>query len=216
MTNLSNGFNNVVESGWLTIEELVAQQPSTLAAVWRNQQLETENPEVINNLINLIYNSSDEGRLKVAAQRLGEIQTESRDVIDALVHLLGKTKDEETRWTAVETLWAIAPNNPVCGVRRIKDLGIEIGGHSVGLMVAILPKLDNKVAVLTRLYPMNSVCLPPKLKLIILEDTGETFLEAQAREIDNYIQLKFSGWRGDWFSVQVALDDAQVTEGFVI
>jgi len=219
LTNLSNWYKDAIEPGWQTIEELAAGAASSGAFAFRNRPLEKREPEAMDSLINLIYNSSDEGRLKVAAQRLGEMELEAgqrSEVVGALVHLLGKTNNEETRWTAAETLWAIAPDNPVSAIRRIKDLGIQISGHSLSLMVAILPKPEQKFAVLVRLYSLSDVCLPPGVKLTVIEEEGEEFLDAKARETDNFIQLKFTGDSGESFSVKIALANSEITEGFVI
>ena len=219
LTSLSNWYQDLIETGWQTMEELAAQTPSPAVLAFRNRSLEKGTPEAIANLINLIYNSSDEGRLKVAAQRLGEMELEvgkRSEVVDALIHLLGKTNNEETRWNAAETLWAIAPDNPVSGIRRIKDLGIEIGGHSLGLMVAILPKPEQKFAVLVRLYSLSDTCLPSGLKLIVFDEDGGEFLDAKARETDNFIQLKFTGDSGEGFSIKIVLRDSEISEWFAI
>jgi hypothetical protein len=219
LTSLSNWYKDAIEPGWQTMEELAAGAASPAVFAFRNRQLEKREPEAIARLINLIYNSSDEGRLKVAAQRLGDIKLEAEqrsEVVGALIHLLGKTDNEETRWNAAETLWAIAPDNPVSGIRRIKDLGMQISGHSLSLMVAILPKLKQKFAVLVRLYSLSDACLPPDLKLTVIDEDGEEFLDAKARETDNFIQLKFTGDSGESFSVKIALANSEITEGFAI
>jgi hypothetical protein len=73
------------------------------------------------------------------------------------------------------------------------------------------------MAILLRVYGMGSqLDLPPGLQLIGLDEAGNSFLEVQAREQDKYIQLKFTADPGDQFSVRVALDDASITESFVI
>jgi hypothetical protein len=219
LTSLSNWYKDAIEPGWQTMEELAAGAASPAVFAFRNRLLEKREPEAIARLINLIYHSSDEGRLKVAAQRLGEMELEAgerSEVANALVHLLGKTNNEETRWNAAESLWAIAPDNPVSGIRRIKDLGMQISGHSLSLMVAILPKLKQKFAVLVRLYSLSDACLPPDLKLTVIDEDGEEFLDAKARETDNFIQLKFTGDSGESFSVKIALANSEITEGFAI
>ncbi|HEY9845691.1 MAG TPA: DUF1822 family protein, partial [Candidatus Caenarcaniphilales bacterium] len=58
--------------------------------------------------------------------------------------------------------------------------------------------------------------LPPSLQLVVLDESGASFLEAQARSADNYIQLQFSGTAGERFSVQVTLGEVSTTEDFVI
>ena len=134
-----------------------------------------------------------------------------------LIEILQSTQDEETRWQAAERLWELDPNNSESGVRRIANLGMQLAGYAVALMVAILPKPDRSIAILLRVYPMgNQSHLPPSLQLIILDEAGNVFSEVQARREDDYIQYKFSADPGDCFSVRVALDEASITESFVI
>jgi hypothetical protein len=217
LTNLSNWFDNFFETGWQTIAEFVGQSDSNLTLAFRSIEMVVNREETIENLIALIYNSVDEGQLKVAAQRLGEISNNNAEAIAALIHLIRTTEDEETRWAAAESLWTIDPNNPASGVRRIANLGMQIGDRAVALMVAILPKAEGKVAILLRVYPMgNQTYLPSGLQLAVLDEDGDTFLETEARDSDNYIQLKFGGDRGERFSVRVALGDNGITEGFAI
>jgi hypothetical protein len=51
---------------------------------------------------------------------------------------------------------------------------------------------------------------------MVLDDAGNIFLQAQARSIDNYIQLQFSGNKGECFSAQVSLAEILLTESFVV
>ena len=197
--------------------EFVGQPENNLTLAFRSREIVVNRDETIANLIDLIYRSSEEGQLKVAAQRLGAIANDNPETIAALIHLIRTTEDEETRWAAAESLWTIAPSNPASGVRRIADLGMQIGDRNVALMVAILPKAEEKVAILLRVYPMRSqTYLPSGLQLAVLDEDGDIFLETEARDADNYIQLKFGGDRGESFSVRVALGDAGITEGFAI
>lgn len=136
---------------------------------------------------------------------------------EKLIEILQTTQDEETRWQAAESLWEIEPNHPVSGVKRAADLGMQLADRAVSLMVAILPKADGSVAILLRVYPMESqLHLPQGLQLIGLDEAGNSFFEVQAREQDNYIQFKIIADPGDRFSVRVSLDDASITESFVI
>jgi hypothetical protein len=63
---------------------------------------------------------------------------------------------------------------------------------------------------------MTDTFLPEFLKLAVLDDAGNIFLQAQARSIDNYIQLQLSGNTGENFSVQVSLAEVLLTEKFVV
>jgi len=143
----------------------------------------------------------------------------------------------ETGWQTVEALWGTAEASlafsfrradssretdelhPEAGVRRAKliDLGIQLAGNSVALIVELKPESSQKTGILLQVHPTGSqIHLPPLLQLIVLDETGGIFLEAQARSADNYIQLQFRGKPGEQFSVKVALGDVSITENFVI
>lgn len=150
---------------------------------------------------------------------LGESNQGTMDAttISELTHLIQTTKDEETRWRAAEALWTIDPLHPMSGVRRVLDLGMHLAGQGVALMVAILQKPNQNVAVLLRVYPMGSQrYLPAKLQLAGLLEDGKPFLEAESRDRDDYIQLKFCAEFGEQFQVRVSLGNASITESFVV
>lgn len=109
--------------------------------------------------------------------------------------------------------------SPDISVRRAKliDLGMQLAGYSVALVVEITLQSEQKRNVLLQVHPTeNQLYLPPLLQLTVLDEAGLVFLEAQARSADNYIQLEFSGLPGEPFSVRVALGDASITEDFVL
>jgi hypothetical protein len=136
---------------------------------------------------------------------------------EALVNLIQTTQDDEIRWQSAELLWELNPQHPVCPVISAKDLGIYLIGHSVVLMVGILPKSDGRMLILLRVYPLEKMSpLPPGLRLIGLDETGNLFFEVESRQQDDYIQFKFTADRGDRFSVRVVLDDASFTEDFMV
>ena len=143
----------------------------------------------------------------------------------------------ETGWQTVESLltpsepdlafsFRSAPDLAIAdfepspeGIRRAKliDLGMQLAGYPVALVVELQPESDNKTHILLQIHPTGEqVYLPPMLQLIVLDESGLVFLEAQARSADNYIQLQFSGLPGEKFSVKVALGDASVIEDFTI
>jgi len=104
-------------------------------------------------------------------------------------------------------------------VRRAKliDLGLQLAGHSVALIVELRQASQQKTDILIQVHPTGSqTYLQPLLQLIVLDESEEIFLEAQARSADNYIQLQFSGKPRERFSVKVALGDVSITENFVI
>lgn len=225
--NLSQWLQNIFEESWQTIEQLFAPGEPSFAYAYalRDRQgrafgegeADSLDSETVGDLIETIYTSQDEHRRRQAALRLGEIGAANSEVLAALINLIESTQDEETRWSAAESLWHLDPNNSVSGIRKVKDLGMLIGVHPVALMVALLPKSDGSRAVLLRVYPLrNHQYLPAHLQLVVLDKAGNIFLETEARESDNYIQLKFSGSPGEQFSVRVALGEMSITEDFIL
>lgn len=100
---------------------------------------------------------------------------------------------------------------------KLIDLGIQLAGHPVALIVTLVPEADQKLNVILQLHPTASqTYLPQSTRLTVLDKSGEIFLEVQARSADNFIQLQFSGIAGERFSVEVALGVASIREDFVI
>ncbi|NMG06211.1 DUF1822 family protein [Brasilonema sp. UFV-L1] len=215
VVRLRQWLEGIYEARWETIEELSHRSSPALAfRSKRVKGVELDTPEKIRQVISQLYarqHKGDRSQLQPF-----EVSSPSQ-FTDVLVNLLQTTQDEEIRWTLAEILWTIAPHHPVTKARRILDLGMQLAGYAVALMVAILQKPDNTVAVLLRVYPIgNQRYLPPGLQLAGLYENGNPFLEVQARELDDYIQLKFSAEFGEQFSVRVTLENAMITENFLI
>lgn len=101
---------------------------------------------------------------------------------------------------------------------KLIDLGMEIESQKVVLLVAFIPESSQQVSIRVQIHPTGGESyLPVNIKLALLLESGEIIQQVQAREQDNYIQLKrFDGEVGECFSIQVALDSCQITENFVI
>ncbi|MEL7038117.1 MAG: DUF1822 family protein [Cyanobacteria bacterium J06592_8] len=137
----------------------------------------------------------------------------------------------ETAWESLETLlsppqvaWrsgtitadSLIPVNSNLGVERIKKFNLEATGEQVGLLVSLQPRTELEMGIEVELYPTNNqVYLPQNLQLLLLDENGETVMQAEARSTKN-IQLKFSGESGEIFSVKVALGDLSIVETFMI
>jgi Protein of unknown function (DUF1822) len=141
----------------------------------------------------------------------------------------------ETGWEVVETLFATNQLDPAFSFRGEKvsdpnevesaviqrgkaiDLGMQLAGENIVLIVELETESAEKTNICLQVHCSDrTVYLPAGLKLSILDDSGATFMEAQARNADNYVQLQFSGKPGEHFSVSIALDDASVVEDFTI
>lgn len=196
------------ENAWKVIEQLypVSTWQRLLPADLASQALELRNQQQTQRL----------SSLKTTA---GENAAEVLLVRNVITSLLSRThEDEETRWTLAEVLWTIDPNHPTVSARRITDLGMQITGYPVALMVAILSVSPENVSVLVRVYPTgNQPYLPPGLKLAVIDQQGEELLQVQASiHKDDFIQLKFGAEFNERFRVQVGIDDFSITENFVV
>ncbi len=104
-------------------------------------------------------------------------------------------------------------------IKRAKliDLAMELDSHKVVLLVALLPEVNQQFGIRVQLHPARVEYLPANIKLVLLSTEGVIIQEVQTRVQDNYVQLKrFDGEVGESFSIQVALNDYQITENFVI
>jgi Protein of unknown function (DUF1822) len=173
-------------------------------------------PVAITALIELLNTSKNKLTRWQAIDSLGEIGTGNQQAIAALTTVLSN-EDNDIRWQAALSLGKIDPSNARAGVSRCRqiDLGMQLAGHPVALVVYLMSGDDDKVVVLLRVRPTGSdVYLPPNLQLIVLS-SEKVILQAQARNTDNWIQQQFTYQAGDSFSVKVALGDVSHTEEFV-
>jgi hypothetical protein len=101
-------------------------------------------------------------------------------------------------------------------VSKVRE--IPLPGYPVALIINCQLEPDERRDILVRLYPSKEeqTYLPQGVRLIILDESGEVFLEAQSRSADNWIQLEFRGEAGEHFSVKVVLEDVNITEDFAI
>jgi Protein of unknown function (DUF1822) len=100
---------------------------------------------------------------------------------------------------------------------KLIDLGIQLAGHPVALVVTIIPKTHEKTHIIIQVHPTARLTyLPPATRLTVFDESGAKFLEAEARNADNFIQLQFSGNVGEHFTVEVGLGIASIREDFVI
>lgn len=86
----------------------------------------------------------------------------------------------------------------------------------LALIATISPKGQNEIDIRLSLYPISETFLPELIELVVLDDEGNEFLKGQARSIDNYLNIQFSGKIGERFIVRVSLDDSSLIENFII
>jgi len=135
----------------------------------------------------------------------------------ALLQLMRTTTNDNIRWQCADLLWEINPEHPDCPVMTAKDLGLYLSGQNIALAVGLLPKAEDTLLILARIYPFESAeYLPQGLKLTGLDQEGTSFFEIAARSQDNYIQFKFTADLGERFTLKVSLESAEFVETFVV
>ncbi len=213
---LTSWLEHIFTEGWQPVEEFIGnRKPIMQMAFSLDKTTEKLSPKVVENFLKQ-FQMTQKIRDKTQTD-LSQPQLSDTEVNQALVNILQTTEDEETRWQVAELLWEIDPSHPATGVRRAMDLGMQLAGVPVALMIAILPKPNQRFAVLSRVYPLQEQrFLPANLKLIGLDEMGESLFEIRARERDDYIQFKFTADPGDRFSLQIVLNSAIVTKDFII
>ena len=105
-------------------------------------------------------------------------------------------------------------------VRRFKPirLGTQTDSPEVALLVAISAEVNQKVEIRVQVHPLeDDTMLPANLQLRLINNSGQTLRLVQSQQQDNFIQLpRFRGEPKERFSLQVVLDDINITEDFVI
>jgi Protein of unknown function (DUF1822) len=218
--DLRQWFQQAIDETWQALESLILPAQS-MATRGMSQ---SDGMESITPILRLMQSAESEQIRQQAAGILGEIGSEHPEAVTALVNLVETAQKEETRWQAALSLGKIAPNHPLAGVRRARliDLGLQLEQHSVALVVAIMPKTSDRIGVFLQVQSANpQVNLPPHLKVSVLSESGETRLQAEARQDersrgkDQSLDLRFSPPAGSRFQIKVELNQAAVIEEFL-
>ena len=103
------------------------------------------------------------------------------------------------------------------GVKLI-DLGVQLGHQPVALVIGLCEDVDQRVAVRIQVLPTGGMSyLPTDLTLTLTSQSGKVLQTLATRTNDNLMQLKrFTCKEGTRFTIQLALDDLQLTETFEV
>jgi hypothetical protein len=163
--------------------------------------------------------------LAADAIELPVISTESNSrTIPDLTKLTQWLQDTAiTGWSTIENLidpelnLALSTRNAEREHMRGKliDIGLEMDRVTMTLLISVREE-EEKLKTKIQLYPTNAEqYLPPAVQLNLLSKKGTALQSVQARERDNFIQLKpFKGKTGTRFSLEITLDNAKITENF--
>ena len=84
------------------------------------------------------------------------------------------------------------------------------------LEVKVTAKFEEEIDICVRLYPNDEIpYLPVGLKVQILDESGNSCMQAKAREADDWIQLEFGCQPQEQFTVEMNLDEEVIRENFV-
>lgn len=225
---LSQWLRRSFEEGWQQLEDIVTPpQLSPMRGRVRDGEIppeKTTNPNELAAVIALLQPDRSEDTRCKAAGVLGEIGAGHPEAVTALTELLHSTQTEATRWEAALSLGKLAPDCPEAAIKRARliDLGAQLHGYQVALIVAIVPKADGRFGVWLEVQPAGKLTkLPPELKLSVLSPSGKVRMEAESRRDetgggkDVSISQHFSIGAGKRFQVGVSLGDARIAENFL-
>jgi hypothetical protein len=208
-THLGEWLKQKFDSGWEPCDHLLRPQKQSILSSALRSRLRNKQDEIKRRVEQLHLKQANRG---LPSKPIPSIEPEA-----ALIQMIQSTQDDEIRWQAAELLWQLNSQHPACPVVSAKDLGIYLQGCQVALVVGVLPKADETRLILLRLYPIDpELRLPPGLKLIGLDETGNQVFQVESRQQDDCIQFKITADEGDRFNVRVVLNDASFTESFVV
>lgn len=116
---------------------------------------------------------------------------------------------------AVETVEPMVSDR----TRRAKLIHLSTAeiNYPLVLVMELATRPDGRRSVRAQVHAIESgTFLPESLRLAVLDQTGVTLLETQAREADDYMQLRFRGSPEEQFQLQIELGDTILTEEFMI
>ncbi|PAX54585.1 DUF1822 family protein [Brunnivagina elsteri] len=108
------------------------------------------------------------------------------------------------------------------------DIGLQLNGASVALIVKLNPKnkeiIDVKnqnqdeIDIIVQVQPdlEKSVCLPPGLKLAVIDEDGKQVDAVTSRQNDNWVEIELSAKLNEEFCVEIILGESKVTQEFVV
>lgn len=208
----AKGVGNLLSQVWQDVQELLDED--AMINPYLSWQLGWSSPQWA------LRSNETLQAMQAQAQLRQALETEDcRQAVALLKDLIATTADEGLRWMAAEYLHAKDATAPEAGVwkTRTVDLGIALGGQSLGLVMAVLPRDSQSANILVRVSALKvGETLPPDLVLTITEANGNTFAQVTSRQQDQAVQYKFWGQVGETFGITLAYRDAKITETFVV
>jgi hypothetical protein len=109
----------------------------------------------------------------------------------------------------------IASDDSIIRCRPL-NLGDTDQGDDFALVVSVKPYQREELDIWIKVFPLGEqVHLPKELELKLMDEAGESVMQAQSRETEA-IGLKFRGTWGDRFSLQITMGAKNLVEHFMI
>ncbi|MEL6496176.1 MAG: DUF1822 family protein [Cyanobacteria bacterium J06623_7] len=135
----------------------------------------------------------------------------------------------EPGWQSVETLFAASGRSPARlrsafslrgseVIKRFKQVCLGTDNAVEVLLVIAVSQLESAIKICVQAQPpLRYLTLPERLRLNLLDPTGNILASIVAQSEDNFIQLPyFSGAKGEKFTISFALDGSRHQEKFLI
>ncbi len=131
-------------------------------------------------------------------------------------------------WQTVESLFnpqelSLRFARNFCITRAKKfDIGLQVNGTSVALILKLKEqsqeklKSQSEINIVVQVHPLESACLPPGLRLVVIDENGEQVDAVISRQKDNWLEIELAAELDEKFSVQIILGESKVTEEFVV
>ena len=124
-------------------------------------------------------------------------------------------------WQTLEELLNPAQLSPAISFRgrlgtQTPSKRIDLNGVSAVLAVDARPLADESTDICLQLHPPIDGFLPIGTRFSVLNEVGEVELETTATGTEDFLEWQVGCTSGDRFSVQVSLNEVQITQDFVI
>lgn len=210
----------LTETSLVRLQDWIEQQVTRTWTTLGNLMSPEREPHIVMAPVNLEPQTSTQQRLQQMIQELYEqtgVPPATAEPATNLSQLIQQVQDDELRWRAAELLWELDPDHPSSPIIRAKDLGLYLAGHSIALLVGLLPKAADQTLVLVRVCSIgSSPVLPSGIQFLGHDEDGNQIFDLASRRQDDYIQFKFTADVGDRFALTVRLGEVQIAENFVV
>jgi len=159
------------------------------------------------------------GSLAVLLQHLYELRSpRPQQAPINLTHWFQNTFEQG--WQICNDLLRAPALQPAMGFRSPRLTGkkpIDLGyGQELDLVMTLVQKPDHRTRIEIQVVAPNALRLPPGLKISVLDEQDQTFLEAQLTHPSSALSVQpFTGAAGEQFTLAIQLEGSALRESFI-